>query len=111
MTCFKATRDRYDRARQLKEKQDAYCRQALSGHWSDLDEFPENLQWEALVDVLRGRVKVSHPVCLSIRLIPTRWVITQVQTHCYEAVDLDDLIRVRIVYAQGLAPLTLLPAL
>lgn len=37
-------------------------------------EFPESLQWEALVDVLRGRVKVH--------------------THCYEAVDLDGLVRV-----------------
>ncbi|KAJ7863940.1 hypothetical protein B0H14DRAFT_2736905 [Mycena olivaceomarginata] len=35
--------------------------------------FPESLQWEALVDVLRGRVKLS--------------------VHCYEAVDLDALIR------------------
>ncbi|KAH9040638.1 carbohydrate esterase family 9 protein [Lactarius pseudohatsudake] len=57
---------RYDRARQIKKKQDAYCEQAFSGRWSDLGEFPEDLQWEALVDV---------------------------QTHCYEAVDLDDLIR------------------
>ncbi|KAI0253986.1 hypothetical protein BJV78DRAFT_1280411 [Lactifluus subvellereus] len=73
MDTFWAFRQAYDRARQIKEKQDAYCRQALSGHWSDLAEFPEDLQWEALVDVLRGRVKV--------------------QTHCYEAVDLDDLIR------------------
>lgn len=37
--------------------------------------FPEDLRWEALVDVLRGRVKV--------------------QVHCYEAVDLDDFVRVR----------------
>jgi hypothetical protein len=51
---------RYDRARQIKEKQDAYCEQAFSGRWSGLGEFPEDLQWEALVDVLRGRVKVCH---------------------------------------------------
>ena len=54
---------RYDRARQIKEKQDAYCEQASSGRWSDLGEFPEDLQWEALVDVLRGRVKVCQPLC------------------------------------------------
>lgn len=73
MDTFWAFRQAYDRARQIKGKQDAYCEQAFSGRWSDLGEFPEDLQWEALVDVLRGRVKV--------------------QTHCYEAVDLDDLIR------------------
>ncbi|KAH9012023.1 carbohydrate esterase family 9 protein [Lactarius pseudohatsudake] len=71
MDTFWAFRQAYDRARQIKKKQDAYCEQAFSGRWSDLGEFPEDLQWEALVDVLRGRV----------------------QTHCYEAVDLDDLIR------------------
>ncbi|KAN0129746.1 carbohydrate esterase family 9 protein [Lactarius tabidus] len=73
MDTFWALRKAYDCARQIKEKQDAYCEQAFSGRWSGLGEFPEDLQWEALVDVLRGRVKV--------------------QTHCYEAVDLDDLIR------------------
>jgi hypothetical protein len=64
VTYSKAIRDRYDRARQIKAKQDAFCRQALSGQWSDIGEFPEDLQWEALVDVLRGRVKVSHPFFL-----------------------------------------------
>ncbi|KAH9176445.1 carbohydrate esterase family 9 protein [Lactarius sanguifluus] len=73
MDTFWAFRQAYDRARQIKKEQDAYCEQAFSGRWSNLGEFPEDLQWEALVDVLRGRVKV--------------------QTHCYEAVDLDDLIR------------------
>ncbi|KAI0297178.1 carbohydrate esterase family 9 protein [Russula brevipes] len=68
-----AFRQAYDTARQIKEKQDAYCSAALAGQWAGLGEFPEDLQWEALVDVLRGRVRV--------------------QTHCYEAVDLDDLIR------------------
>jgi hypothetical protein len=56
---------RYDTARQLKEQQDAYCTRALEGEWEGLGEFPDNLQWEALVDVLRGRVKV----CLSFLLV------------------------------------------
>ncbi|KAI0305776.1 carbohydrate esterase family 9 protein [Multifurca ochricompacta] len=73
MDTFWAFRQAYDRARQIKEKQDVYCKKALSAQWRDLGEFPEDLKWEALVDVLRGRVRV--------------------QTHCYEAVDLDDLIR------------------
>jgi len=68
-----ALRQAYDKARQIKEKQDAYCTAALAGEWAGLGEFPEDLQWEALVDVLRGRVRV--------------------QAHCYEAVDLDDLTR------------------
>ena len=51
---------RYDKARQIKEKQDAYCSAALGGQWAGLGEFPEDLQWEALVDVLRGRVRVLH---------------------------------------------------
>ena len=59
----------------IKQKQDDYCAKATAGEWAGLGEFPEDLQWEALVDVVRGRVKV--------------------QAHCYEAVDLDDLVRVR----------------
>ncbi|OAX43328.1 composite domain of metallo-dependent hydrolase [Rhizopogon vinicolor AM-OR11-026] len=73
MDTFWAFRQAYDTARQLKEKQDAYCTRALAGEWGGLGEFPDNLQWEALVDVLRGRVKVH--------------------THCYETVDLDDFVR------------------
>ncbi|KAH8116655.1 composite domain of metallo-dependent hydrolase [Phellopilus nigrolimitatus] len=66
-------REVYDKARQIKEKQDAYCAKALNAEWAELGAFPEELQWEAPVDVLRGRVKV--------------------QVHCYEAVDLDDIVR------------------
>lgn len=68
--------DRYDKARQIKEAQDEYCAKAKRGDWYELGAYPEDFQWEALVDVLRGRVKVH--------------------THCYETVDLDDLVRVRI---------------
>lgn len=56
---------RYDTARKIKEKQDAYCSKALTGQWKGLGEFPEDLQWEALVDVLRGRVKVQSKLLLS----------------------------------------------
>ncbi|KAJ7731104.1 hypothetical protein DFH07DRAFT_1065777 [Mycena maculata] len=68
-----AFRQGYEAARIIKEKQDAYCVKALKGQWGGLGEFPEELQWEALVDVLRGRVKV--------------------QNHCYEAVDFDGIVR------------------
>jgi hypothetical protein len=53
-----AFRQGYNTARLIKEKQDAYCAKAVAGQWKDLGNFPEDLQWEALVDVLRGRVKV-----------------------------------------------------
>lgn len=86
---------RYDKARQIKAKQDAYCSAAVAGQWTGLGEFPDDLQWEALVDVLRGRVRVCS---LSVLVGPACrefLAFFQVQTHCYEAVDLDDLIRVR----------------
>ena len=41
---------------------------ALAGQWDGLGAFPESLQWEALVDVLRGRVKVCHA---PVKSIPT----------------------------------------
>ncbi|EGN99897.1 hypothetical protein SERLA73DRAFT_72673 [Serpula lacrymans var. lacrymans S7.3] len=68
-----AFREGYEHARKIKEAQDEYCSKAFSGGWDGLGDFPEDLQWEALVDVLRGRVKVH--------------------AHCYEAVDLDALVR------------------
>ncbi|KAJ7089245.1 carbohydrate esterase family 9 protein [Mycena belliarum] len=68
-----AFRQAYNTARIIKEKQDAYCAKALAGQWTGLGDFPEDLQWEALVDVLRGRVKV--------------------QNHCYEGVDIDGMVR------------------
>lgn len=51
---------RYNTAFQLKKKQDEYCSKAMTGQWTGLGDFPEDLQWEALVDVLRGRVKVRE---------------------------------------------------
>ncbi|KAL5535125.1 hypothetical protein ACEPAF_3219 [Sanghuangporus sanghuang] len=63
----------YDRARQIKEKQDSYCVRALEDEWDGLGAFPEDLQLEALIDVLRGHVKIH--------------------VHCYEAGDLDGIVR------------------
>ncbi|KZV83009.1 hypothetical protein EXIGLDRAFT_729044 [Exidia glandulosa HHB12029] len=70
-----AFRSAYNEARKVKEAQDLYCAKAQAGQWDELADsaFPESLQWEMLVDVLRGRVKVN--------------------THCYEATDLDGLVR------------------
>ncbi|KAJ7116354.1 hypothetical protein C8R44DRAFT_792267 [Mycena epipterygia] len=68
-----SVRKAYDEARKMKIAQDQYCSQALTGHWTGLGEFPSELALEALVDILRGKFKV--------------------QTHCYEAVDIDAFIR------------------
>ncbi|KAJ3769241.1 hypothetical protein FB446DRAFT_227416 [Lentinula raphanica] len=68
-----AYRKGYEEARKLKVKQDAYCEKAAAGQWNALGDFPDDLKWEALVDVLRGKVKI--------------------QNHCYEAVDLDGIVR------------------
>ena len=71
-----AFRQAYNKARELKTAQDAYCAKVEAGQFDEIAHtpFPHDLQWEALVDVLRGRVKV--------------------QIHCYETVDLDDVVRV-----------------
>ncbi|KAJ6570161.1 carbohydrate esterase family 9 protein [Mycena vulgaris] len=68
-----AFREAYNKASQIKKQQDEYCSKALANEWEGLGEFPENLQWEALVDVVRGRVKVN--------------------IHCYEGVDFDGIVR------------------
>ncbi|KDR69239.1 hypothetical protein GALMADRAFT_128703 [Galerina marginata CBS 339.88] len=72
-------RHAYDEARKIRDAQDIFCAKVEAGDWVGLveeekeEKFPEDLQWESLVDVLRGRVKVS--------------------IHCYEAVDLDGIVR------------------
>jgi hypothetical protein len=56
LTCVMA---RYEKARQIKEAQDDYCSKAQLGQWDGLGTFPEELQWESMVAILRGQVKVS----------------------------------------------------
>jgi hypothetical protein len=66
-------RQAYDKARSIKQAQDDYCEKALEDKWEGLGTFPEELQWEALVEVLRGHVKVCVSVLalvlLSLKLI------------------------------------------
>ena len=59
-------RSAYNEAQGIKNAQDNYCRKAEAGDWDSLSgqDFPENLQWEILVDVLRGRVKVCQTAWL-----------------------------------------------
>ncbi|KAH8826842.1 carbohydrate esterase family 9 protein [Flagelloscypha sp. PMI_526] len=54
-------RKAYDEALKIKDAQDAFCDrfERQGGYLLPRDHFPANLQWEALVDVLRGRVKLS----------------------------------------------------
>lgn len=54
-----AFREAYNEARKIRDAQDEYCSKAEHGLWQSLDVWPEDLKWEALVDVLRGRVRVS----------------------------------------------------
>ncbi|KAH8915276.1 hypothetical protein BT69DRAFT_1356805 [Atractiella rhizophila] len=69
-------RSAFEKARLIKESQDEYCSKAYAAAESKevlKEKFPEDLQWEALVDLLRGRVKLN--------------------THCYETTDFDAIIR------------------
>ena len=55
-----ALRSAYAEARRVRDAQDAFCMRAEAGLWNEIadESYPEDLRWEALVDVLRGRVKV-----------------------------------------------------
>jgi hypothetical protein len=68
-----AFRSIYNEAQKIKQAQDDYCSKAIAHEWSGLGDFPQSLQYEALVDVLRGKVRIH--------------------THCYTAVDFDFLVR------------------
>ncbi|CAK5275497.1 unnamed protein product [Mycena citricolor] len=62
----------YNEARAVKVAQDQFCSQVEAGLW-DGSEFPEKTGYDILVDVLRGKVKVT--------------------SHCQTAVDIDALVR------------------
>ena len=55
-----AMREAYNKAREIKAAQDSYCAKVDAGKFDEIRNtpFPEDLQWESLVDILRGRVKV-----------------------------------------------------
>ena len=78
-------RSAYNEARKVKNAQDAYCAKAQAGLWDEIrgQSFPESLQWEALVDVLRGRVKVgplSHAYEKPLRGDRSRTIATRPST-------------------------------
>ncbi|KAF8306722.1 hypothetical protein DL93DRAFT_2088551 [Clavulina sp. PMI_390] len=66
-------RESYNEARKIMTAQDAYCAKAKAGHWAEITStMPTELKWEALVDVLRGKVKVN--------------------VHIYETVDITSIV-------------------
>ncbi|KAF4602114.1 hypothetical protein EYR40_005318 [Pleurotus pulmonarius] len=67
-----ALRAALHKARQLKTAQDAFCSKVEEGVWVGKN-FPDDLQWQLLVDALRGGVKTT--------------------VHCHEVVDLDAIVR------------------
>ncbi|KAF4121422.1 Amidohydrolase family [Geosmithia morbida] len=54
-------RKAYDNARRLKQEQDMWCEAAstTAGRESLSTEYPRSLEWQTLVDVLRGNVRVN----------------------------------------------------
>ena len=56
-----ALRAAFAMARGFRDAQDAFCAQAEAGLWDEIQSqaYPEDYRWEVLVDVLRGRAKVS----------------------------------------------------
>ena len=83
----------YNEARKVQQAQDDFCALAEAGLWNELDDqkFPDDLQWEMLVDVLRGRVKVGYVHWETETYRST--LPSQIANHCYEEVDFDDIVR------------------
>ncbi|KAJ3767029.1 carbohydrate esterase family 9 protein, partial [Lentinula raphanica] len=63
----------YNKAAQIMKQQDEYCSKVEAGETKGLGDFPEDLQWDALVDVLRNKVKAcvfSKFPMFDVSLIP-----------------------------------------
>ncbi|KAL8278048.1 hypothetical protein RQP46_009508 [Phenoliferia psychrophenolica] len=71
-----ATRSSFEKATKLKVSQDEFCDRAIRASNAKTvlaEKFPDDLEWEALVALLRGKVKLH--------------------THCYTTEDLDSFTR------------------
>jgi hypothetical protein len=55
-------RQAYNTANDIKTAQDTFCDAVEAKDWVSVDgkEVPEDYQWESLVDVLRGKVRVRY---------------------------------------------------
>lgn len=63
-------RSAYAEALKIKLAQDEFCEKAENGLWDALaGPLPQDLRWEALVDVLRGKVKVMPSKNLARKLL------------------------------------------
>lgn len=63
-------RSSFEKARSIKIAQDDFCAKVKTGSRFGLDEkYPEELEWEALVDLLRGKVLLNAH-CYEVRLFP-----------------------------------------
>lgn len=60
-------REAYHTANEIKIAQDTFCDAVEAEYWDVVDgkDIPEDYQWESLVDVLRGKVRVSRSHVLS----------------------------------------------
>lgn len=80
-------------ARKIKRSQDEFCEAALFAHSKGevlAAKFPDDLEWEALVDVLRGKVRFA---CFDGREGADERRQVLVNAHCYESTDFSALIR------------------
>lgn len=66
-------RSTMEKARQLKNEQDVWCNTVEQGLIPETPDFPENSEYELLVELLRGKVRTN--------------------SHCYETFDIETLFR------------------
>jgi hypothetical protein len=85
----------YENARQIKTKQDGYCSKAIAGEWKGLGGLPRRFEMGGPRGRFEGKSQGESRI-LHGSSVPFKTLI-QVQTHCYEAVDLDAFVRVRVV--------------
>ncbi|KAH8926367.1 composite domain of metallo-dependent hydrolase [Atractiella rhizophila] len=75
-TNWNIRRVEFQKAKELKDKQDDFCARLESGTQKEMEHFPEDLEYDAIADLLRflvGGVKLN--------------------IHCYETTDFDSMIR------------------
>lgn len=98
-----AFRQAYDEGRKIKNAQDVYCAKVEAGAWDDLGELPESLQWESIVDVLRGKVKVRR---LWFAKIASLYIAnassSQLSIHCYEVHSIIDVVAAAVLMSSRL---------
>lgn len=79
-------RQAYNTANEIKISQDAFCDAVENGDWESVDgkSVPEDYQWESLVDVLRGKVRVRSSLSAAGFFEKLTIVCVKLSVHCYE---------------------------